>query len=228
MDFSVELYALVPPAMSGQKYQTDKYEKRKHSDTIQFGFHLVTGTNIVLSENGLCAERRDPDITDGDSVVYGAKPFKQRGVFEVLITKHDENVLDWSIQVGVIMLPVETEIKQSDIPSDSALGENHCIWWRDEIYNRLSSVLIRKLSYGSENLCHLETYDRVGMRLEFDGVLSFFVNGMNQGVAVWGLNKKGYDVYPVIDVNGRCSAVKITKAGQYTKMEHSQMFHHNN
>lgn len=213
------------PVMSGYQPPTEsamcqavqvETESSILPDSVQFGFHPVTGRNIMLLENGhMYARRIDPEFTSCDAVVYGAKPFKQRrgGVFEVLIDEHSRRQNE-TIGIGVRMLPTGTEITESDVPKLSSISTNyHCMWFEDKVWNKLSDDNHCKSDYGSVLLHSLQQGDRVGLRVTSNGDLYFYVNGKNQGVAAKDLHEEGFEIYPVVDVRYNCYAVRITKSG---------------
>lgn len=180
---------------------------------IQFGFHLVAGKNIILSENGLEALRQEPDNDPYDAVVYGGEPLKGTAEFEVEILHYNDSKWRGSVQIGVMRLREGNELEQHNIPRLSECGDNHCIWLYDEVYNRLDQKL-HKTDYSTQNLQTLREYERVGLQLTHEGDLYFFMKGKCLGLAASGVYMSGYDVYPVVDVSGGCRAVKITRAGQ--------------
>ena len=179
---------------------------------IQFGFHAVTGRNISLSDNGLTASRKDPKY-GFNAVVYGATPLKSTSEFEVEIESYNREEWHASLRLGVLRTKMTKAIEEHSIPRCSDDGERYCLWTQgDEIWNRLNGNL-NKSKYGDFNLWEVKCSDRVGMHLSRDGNLTFIVNGRRQGLAARNVYKKGYYVYPVVDVCGRTSAVSITRAG---------------
>ena len=179
---------------------------------VEFGFHSVHGHNIKLSENGLLAER----IKSWDGgMVYGAKVLRGTTEFEVEITSY-ETKWTGSLTLGVMQCEEGSKIKHNDIPQCLSSNKMYCV---------LSFELVNKLAgysgptvkeYGSTNLENLREGDRLGLRVSHDGVLTFFVNGKSQGVAAQGVYQDGYDLYPVADLYGQCTAVRITRAGTFT------------
>lgn len=185
---------------------------------IEFGFQQVSGKNIIVSEkNKLKAKRKDPGNDPYDAVVYGTEPLKGTTEFEIEIECYDNTKWSGSVQLGVSRLKQGSDLRQSQIPRLSEHGDNHCIWLSNEIHNRLDGGQHIQSPYGSREEFHsLREGGRVGFRLTHNGDLYFFLNGKCQGIAASGVYKTGYDVYPVVDVTGGCTAVKITRAGNVT------------
>ena len=183
---------------------------------VEFGFHSVHGRNIKLSKNGLLAERKYPFHTYDGGVVYGANVLRGTTEFEVKITSYGAK---WagSLKLGVMQCKAESTIKLSDIPQTSSGTNMYCISSVDQVNNKLvgHSGPTERM-YGPTNLENLREGDRLGLRVSHDGVLTFFVNGKSQGVAAQAVYQEGYDLYAVADVYGRCTAVRLTRAGVFT------------
>ena len=180
---------------------------------VEFGFHPVHGSSIKLSENGLLAERNE---FTSSSVVYGAKVLRGTTEFEVEITSY-EKIWAGTLKLGMIQCKAGSKISHSDIPLHLLVAKSYCAWSSCSVLNRLvgySGPTAKK--YGSTDLDSLREGDRLGLRVSHDGVLTFFVNGKSQGVAAQGVYQDGYDLYPVVDVNAKCKAVRITRAGTFT------------
>ncbi len=181
---------------------------------VHFGFHSVSSQQIRISEDRFSAEKKEPSAYYAYGVAYGAKPLRGTSEFEVVITSYGTG---WSgtLKLGVMRCLEGTDIAPKGIPRYTPEGQDHCVWSSDKVHNRLGKTHQEKL-YGSVNLDELREGDRVGLRLSYDGELTFFVNGRWQGVAASGVHLKGYDVYPVIDHYANCRATRITRAGIYT------------
>ncbi len=181
-------------------------------EEVQFGFHTVCSQQIVISEDCRQAEKKDPSSYYAYGVAYGAKPLRGTSEFEVEIDSYGTG---WSgtLKLGVMRCRAGTELLvHKDIPRYTPEGQNHCVWSSDKLHNRLGGLHEEK-PYGLVNLDELRKGARVGLRLSYDGVLVFFVDGKWQGVAATGVHQKGYDVYPVIDHYANCKATRITRAG---------------
>ena len=181
-------------------------------EDIQFGFHNVCSHQMSVSMDGMYAEKKDPTSYYAYGVAYGAKPLRGTSEFEVEIVSYGTG---WSgtLKLGVVRRPSGEEPQLKDIPRYSPEGMEHCVWSADKVHNRMGGAASEK-QYGSVNLDDLREGDRLGMRLSYDGVLVFFVNGLSQGVAAEGVYQKGFDVYPVIDHYANCKATKIIRAGE--------------
>lgn len=108
-------------------------------EDMEFTFHQVIGKNVMIMEDGLYAQRKQTHSTRDNAVVYGSKPIPCRGkcILEVTITENKKKGWGYSVQIGVMRLPTGTELKQSDVPSESEHGNNHCMWRGSTLWNRL-------------------------------------------------------------------------------------------
>ena len=182
---------------------------------VEFGFHSIHGCNIKFSKYGLLAERIYPSDTFNGGIAYGAKVLSGTTEFEVEITSCKTN---WSgtVKLRVMQCKAGSKIEHSDIPQYSLDVKFYCMWSSHRVFNKLvgySGPIERE--YSSTRLENLHEGNRLGLRVSYDGVLTFFVNGKSQGIAAQDVYQEGYDLYPVVDVYGRCTAVRITRAGTY-------------
>ncbi|MCG8624670.1 MAG: hypothetical protein MJE68_22075 [Proteobacteria bacterium] len=183
------------------------------NNDIQFGYHHAAGRNIQITNNGLRAERMNPEGTFNDGVAYGAQPLKGLAEFEVKMVTYGAK---WggSIHIGLRRCRKGVPIEPGPgIPNESYNAENHCVWVGKKLYNNLVTPGERS-DYGSVHLHDLREGDCVGLRLSRDGVLEFTVNGESQGIAAKNIYTRDTDVYAVVDHCGRCVATVITKAGE--------------
>ena len=184
-------------------------------EDIQFGYHCASGKQIRITNDGLGAERVDPDRMWRDGVAYGARPLKGMAEFEVKIVSY---MTRWygTIQFGVMRCKKGVPIEPGpSIPSDSCDAANHCVWSILQLCNNL--VTPSELSdYGYVDLDDLREGNCVGLRLSQDGILEFFVNGESQGIAAKNIYTRNSDVYAVVDHLANCVATVITKAGEYS------------
>ena len=189
---------------------------------IEFGYQRERSHQVIISESGLKAEKRDPSLHYAHGVVYGTTKLKGTVEFEVKILTYGTG---WSgtLKLGVMRCKSGTDLDSYQIPRYSPEGPDHCVWSSDKIHNRLKGHL--ETFYGKENLDNLREGDRLGMRLTSDGVLVFFVNGKSQGVAAENVYEKGYDVYPVVDHYANCKSTEITKAGWLVEYYSSRLFY---
>ena len=180
---------------------------------IQFGYHSASGEQIRISNDGLRAERMDPDRVRDNGVAYGAHPLKGMAEFKIKIVSC-ETKWTWSLGLGVMRCEKGVPIEPGpSIPSYLEDTANHCVWIDTELYNNIVTPS-EKSEYGYVNLRDLREGDCVGLRLSQDGVLEFFVNGESQGIATKNIYTRKSDVYAVVDHFGRCVATVITKAGE--------------
>ena len=183
------------------------------NEDIQFGYHIASGEQIRITNDGLGAERMDPDGVFDNGVAYGAHPLKGTAEFHVNIVSYGTR---WSGSLGLGVMRCKKGVSiESDpsIPSDPYDAANHCVWGGQWLYNNL--VTPREESdYGYVDLEDLREGDCVGLRQSQDGVLEFFVNGESQGIAAKNIYTRNSDVYAVVDHYGQCVATVITKAGE--------------
>ena len=189
---------------------------------VKFGFHSVHGPNIKLSKNRQLAERINHSDTFSGGVVYGAKVLRGTTEFEVMITSYETKLWNGTIRLGLMQCKAGSKIMHSDIPQNYLGITNYCMYSSASIKNMLVGYSgSTELKYGSTNLNDLREGDRLGLQVSHDGVLTFFVNGKSQGVAAQGVYQDGYDLYPVVDVYGQCTAVRITRAGTFTHLRNN-------
>ena len=108
---------------------------------IQFGYHSASGEqNIRINNDGLRAERMDPDKPPNNGVVYGAHPLKGMAEFEIKIVSK-ETKWTWSfgsLGLGVMRcekgVPIEPGLSIPILTDDAA---NHCVWIDTELYNKI-------------------------------------------------------------------------------------------
>ena len=184
------------------------------NEDIQFGYHSASGKQIRITNDGLGAERMDPDEEWRDGVAHGARPLKGREEFEVKIVSYGTRWMG-SIQFGVMRCKKGVPIEHGpSIPRESYNAANHCVW----VYQQLCNNLVtpnKKSDYGYVDLHDLHEGDHVGLRLSQDGVVEFLVNGESQGIAANNIYTRKSDVYAVVDHLSNCVATVITKAGEY-------------
>ena len=181
---------------------------------IQFGYHSASGKQIKLTNDGLGAERMNPDIVFDNGVAYGAQPLKGRSEFEVKIVSYGGK---WnkSLGFGVMRCKKGVPIKSTDIPDNPQFAVNHFVWINQKLYNNFVTVTVagNETDYGYVTLNDLREGDCVGLSLSQDGVLEFTVNDESQGTVATNVYNRNTDVYAVVDHWGPCVATVITKAG---------------
>ena len=188
-------------------------EESTPNKDIQFGYHSAAGKKIQITNNGLGAERMNPEDVPFNGVAYGAQPLKGLAEFEVKVVTYGAN---WTTLLGFGIrrcrkgIPIESG---PGIPEDSYNAEYHCVWDGQTLYNNLDT-LEEWSDYGYVDLYDLREGDCVGLRLSQGGVLEFTVNGESQGIAANNIYTRDTDVYAVVSHYGRCVATVITKAGE--------------
>ena len=187
------------------------------NEDIQFGYHNASGKQIRITNDGLGAERMDPNEEWGDGVSYGAHPLKGMAEFEVKIVSYGAG---WhgSIRFGVMRRNKGVPIEPCpSIPRASYDATNHCVWGIQQLWNNLVTPG-KQSDYGYVDLLDLREGDCVGLRLSQDGsgVLELFVNDESQGIAAKNIYTRNSDVYAVVDHCDSCVATVITKAGEYS------------
>ena len=203
-----------------------EYYKHTPKTDIQFGYHNASGKHIRITNNGLGAERMNPEDHFSDGVAYGAKPLKGLAEFEVKIVSYGTN---WSgsLLVGVMGSKKGVMIESGHaygIPRTSYGSKNHCVWAVQTVFNNL--VTPREDSdYGYVDLDDLREGDCVGLCVSQDGVLEFTINGESQGIAVKNIYTRDTSIYAVVDHFGQCVATVITKAGEYEHINLVQPLH---
>lgn len=181
---------------------------------LQFRFTSIShGKNIVLSDDGLEARRRNIDDMSCTGV-YITTPLRDTSEFEVQVIDYDRKQIG-SLYIGVVQCP-RRSYKHVDIPHQVNWTKDRCIWYGDKVLNSLGGRLIRN-SYGFDNLEDLQQGDKVGMKLTENGDLYFLVNNINQGLAAKDVYREGWDIYLHVVVYGKCIAIRITKAGLSSK-----------
>ena len=192
--------------------ESDTDESTPNKD-IQFGYHSASGKNIRMTNNGLGAERMNPEVEFRDDVAYGAQPLKGLAEFEVKMVTYGAR---WtgSLALGIRRnkkgVPIVTG---PGIPKDFYFAECHCVWADQKLYNKLVAPG-ETSDYGYVDLRDLREGDCVGLHLSLDGVLEFTVNGESQGIAAKNIYTRDTDVYAIVDHCGCCVATVITKAGE--------------
>ena len=107
--------------------ESDTDESTQNKD-IQFGYHSAAGENIRITNNGLGAERMNPEDEFADGVAYGAQPLKGLAEFEVKMMTYGTNWLT-SVQIGLRRCKKSVPIESVPfIPEDSYCAEYHCVW----------------------------------------------------------------------------------------------------
>jgi neuralized-like protein 4 len=173
--------------------ESDTDESTPNKD-IQFGYHSASGKHIRITNNGLGAERMNPEDKFDDGVAYGAQPLKGLAEFEVKMVSYGAS---WagSLRFGIRTCKKSVAIESGPgIPVYSPNAEYHCVWSSQRLFNNLVSPGERP-DYGYVDLDDLREGDCVGLCLSRDGVLEFTVNGESQGIAAKNIYTRDTDVY---------------------------------
>lgn len=183
------------------------------SEVVTFGYSKLCASQMIISEDGLSARKKDPTQFYAYGVVYGEKPLNGVAEFELEIVRYGSG---WSgtVKLGLVKVTDDKELTVTDVPRYSPDAQGYCVWCADKIYNNLH---IRKSesSYGVKNLDSLRAGSRVGLRVDSDGSLTFLVDGHSQGIASRNVVSKGHNLYVVVDHYANCIETRITRAGEF-------------
>ena len=185
-------------------------------DKVTFGYNPVSSCHIAISEDGMCARKKDPEATYAYGVAFGAQRLKGLAEFEVILADVG-TVWSGTFKLGVMRVLQDTQLSSSSVPRYSPDAPDFCVWCNRKLHNRLSGSLSPsgiETPYGHTSLDNLKVGDRLGLQLTRKGDLSFFVNGVYQGLAAKGVYMSGYDVYAVVDHYGSCKATQVTRSGE--------------
>lgn len=149
-------------------------------------FHPNCGTHAQVINNGRTAHRPNAADDFNNGVVLTARPLKTGELFEVRL---DRVVTKWagSIEIGVTTHnPVDLEFPftMTNVKSGTWMMTGSGI-----MHN--GTIVLEQ--YGV-NLDRLQVGDRVGVLRKENGMLHFFVNGVDQGGAASNIPKKIYGV----------------------------------
>lgn len=182
---------------------------------IQFGFHRQAGDNIFVSRTSHRA--MTVDQASGSAIVYTALPMRGMAEFEVRLLDYAAS-LRGSLKMGLMRRKSNGHVSTKGLPKLSEHRDNSCMWFKSrfkdktEFQNNFGTIHVLRY-YGSVDLCDLRQDDHLGLQLSSEGDLTFFVNGMSQGVAAHRIYQPGYDVYCFLELVSGYRAVEITRAG---------------
>ena len=182
------------------------------SDKITFGYSKVCRPEMVISDDGLSARRRNLYYNWREGVVYGEKPLEGVSEFEVEIVRYGSR---WarSVSFGVMKITKEKTMTVSDVPYYSYGVPNHFVWRGNQLWNNFIDEPVRT-RYGDQNLLDLREGDRVGLSLNKNGDLSFLINGWSQGVACRNIVSEDHNLFAIVDHCGNCYETRITRSGK--------------
>jgi hypothetical protein len=179
---------------------------------IQFGFHREAWENVFISQTSNRAMIVDQGR--GSGIAYSARPLQGVSEFEVRLLEYAGGIRG-SLKLGVMRRKANGCVA---MPRLSEHRNNSCMCFhsrfkeKTEFQNNLGAVHVLQF-YGIVNLCDLRENDRFGLQVSAQGDLSFFVNGVSQGVAVRRVYEVGFDVYCFVELMESCRMVEITRAG---------------
>jgi len=182
------------------------------SDKITFGYSKVCRSEMVISDDGLSARKRNPEYQYSGGVVYGEKPLKGVSEFEVEIVRYGSRWVG-SVKFGVIKIGKEKKMTVSDVPPWSDNAPNHFVWFGGQLYNNFSDEQV-KTRYGDQDLDDLRKGDRIGLTLNKNGDLSFLINGQSQGVACKNIVSEDHNLFAVVENWCNCYETRITRSGK--------------
>ena len=161
--------------------------------------HEKCGSGIVLSNRGRKAARKNAESEFDNALVFSKTVLPERRLFELVIEK---KMTLWSGSLSLGVTKCDPNSFESVPASVSHLRNGTWVLAG-------SSVLKDGLSIRDDymgNLEELSIGDRVGVMLLESGELHYFINGKDMGCAAKDVPKQ---VYVVIDVYGRCSAIRL-------------------
>jgi len=164
-------------------------------------FHENRGRNIQLSHDNTVAKRTE---SYNQGMVVSHRTIQEDTLFQVHITSINSK---WSSSISLGVIGITPERLQFPV---SILHMKKETWAlaEDKVYFNGNVVNKR---YGP-NLDTLSTNHSVGVLIDKQRNLRFFVNGVDQGVAAKNLPKKCWAVF---DLYGMCEEVAITESVGY-------------
>ncbi len=184
---------------------------------IQFGFHRQAGDNVFVSRSTQRAMTIDQN--SGSGVAYSALPLIGHTEFEIRLLDYSGSKHS-SLKLGLMRRRADAHASLASIPRPSEHRDNSCVWFKSrfkkksEFQNNFGTVHLLRY-YGFVDLYDLRQEDKMGLQLSAEGNLSFFVNGVNQGVAAQGVYQPGFHVYCFVELVDGYKAVEITRAGEW-------------
>ncbi|XP_074025291.1 neuralized E3 ubiquitin protein ligase 4 [Leptinotarsa decemlineata] len=165
-------------------------------------FHPNCGTHAEVINNSRTAHRPNAADDFNNGVVLTARPLKTGELFEVRL---DRVVSKWagSIEIGV------TTHSPTDLEFPFTMTNVRSGTWMMTGSGIMHNGTIVLEQYGV-NLDRLQVGDRVGVLRKENGVLHFFVNGIDQGSAASNVPER---IFGVIDLYGQ--AVEATIIDMY-------------
>ncbi|XP_014472796.1 PREDICTED: neuralized-like protein 4 isoform X2 [Dinoponera quadriceps] len=176
-------------------------------------FHSCCGTHADVINNGRTAHRPNAIDDFNNGVVLTSRPLRPNELFEVRL---DKIVMKWagSIEIGVTThSPTELEFPftMTNVRSGTWMMTGNGV-----MHNGTTMID----QYG-QNLDRLQVGDHVGVMRKDNGMLHFFVNGADQGMAAMGVPEK---VYGVIDLYGQAAQATIVNMDFYSPTTNNSSF----
>ncbi|XP_013781863.2 neuralized-like protein 4, partial [Limulus polyphemus] len=166
-------------------------------------FHERCGVHAEITNNGRTALRPNALEDFNNAVALTNRPLRTAEMFEVIL---EQQVVKWtgSIEIGV------TTHSPYDIEFPSTMTNMRSGTWMMTGSGIMCNGTSVVEEYGI-NLERLKIGDRVGVLLEPDGTLHFYVNGEDQGAAAKCVAEK---LYGVIDLYGQAAQVSIVDCSE--------------
>lgn len=186
---------------------------------IQFGFHRKARENVFVSQSTHRAMVVDHSRRAG--IAYTARPLSGVAEFEVRLLEYAGGIRG-SLKLGLMWRKANDQVPSLSMPRLSEHRDNSCVWFQSkfkektEFQNNFGAVHLLRY-YGIVNLCDLRQDDCLGLQVSAEGDLSFFVNGVSQGVAARQVYQVGLEVYCFVELMESCKAVEITRAGKLSQ-----------
>ncbi|GAB0091056.1 neuralized E3 ubiquitin protein ligase 4 [Sergentomyia squamirostris] len=171
--------------------------------TDRLTFHPVCGSHATVTHSGRTALRPNASDDFNNGVVLTKRPLRPNELFQVRL---ERVVSKWagSIEMGVTThTPTELEFPftMTNVRSGTWMMTGNGVMQN-------GTTVIEQ--YG-QNLDRLQVGDRVGVVRKDDGVLHFYVNGVDQGAAATFVPEK---VYGVIDLYGQAAQASIVDTSE--------------
>ena len=194
------------------EYSNNEETDFQLGEVVTFGYSKVCASQMIISEDGLSARKKDPTQFYAYGVVFGEKPLSGVSEFELEIVRYGSG---WSgtVKIGLVRVMEDKELTVNDVPRYSPDAPGYCVWSADKLYNNLHAPKSES-SYGGKNLDSLRAGSRVGLRLDVNGNLTLLVDGHSQGIASKNIVDKGHKLYVVVDHYANCIETRITRAGK--------------
>ena len=176
-------------------------ERASNADTTPLTFHSRCGRFVHLSDDKRSASRNKAIDEFNNGVVLSNRPLNDYELFEVVIVK---KVSKWSgsLELGVTAHKPET----LEIPSSlSEAKEGMWVLSGDGMIRDGDGVTSDV--YTANSIDGLPESSRVGVVKKGNGNLHFYINGIDQGVAI---TQVPSNVYAIVDIYGQTAEVALS------------------